>query len=119
MDLPAAGQGAYLHVLAREDGQNAICGLGCGAVDRGALGMRMRAAQDIGVGLTRTIYIVRVITFACQKSEVLDALYGGAYARTRGSVRHSILPFRMAVFPPVFWSVLCVIFKPAPLAARP
>ena len=58
---PAARDGPNLHILAREDRDNArgsFCRCGINALD---LGMGMRAAQDVRVGLIGLIDVVRII----------------------------------------------------------
>src|SRR3546814_16784196 len=64
-------------VLAGEHRQHDGVG-GCRRVDAVDPGVRMAAAQNVGVGLPRTVDVVGVIAATGQEPLVLDALHGRA-----------------------------------------
>ena len=83
MDHPAADEAADLvgrDVVAGEDCNHAGRFQGGGSVDLLDRRMRVRRAQKIGVGLSRTVDVVDVVPLAGDEANVFAALDGGADA---------------------------------------
>src|SRR3546814_1613752 len=95
---PAAWQRADLKLLAGEHRQHAGGG-GCRRVDAVDPGVRMAAAQNVGVGLPRTVDVVGVIAATGQEPLVLDALHGRAdRSEEHTSELQSLMRISYAVF---------------------
>ena len=97
VDLPAAGQAAFLVggvVGAGENGDDAGGLLGLALVDLLDGGVGMRRAHDVGVDLPRPVDVVRVVAAAGEEAEVFLAFDG------RPDECHGALPyFRIACAP--------------------
>ncbi len=91
VDHPAADEPADLvrrDVIASEDGQHAGHGGGLLGVDLLDVRMGVRRTQEIGMGLPRTVDIVRVIALAGDEAEIFLA----RNARADSSGRHDAPP---------------------------
>ena len=95
-DQPAAGQAADpggRQIGAGEDRDDAGCRQRLRRVDGAQGRVGVRAPEQIGVGLARTIDVVGIVTLAGQEAEILLAADGGAdAARGCGVIRHGNLP---------------------------
>ena len=83
MDHPAADQAADLigcDVVAGENRLDARRALRRGEIDLVDRGVSMRRAKKVGIGLSRPIDVVGVMSLACEEADVFLALYGCAYA---------------------------------------